>query len=149
MARARRISSTQWRLLTRDRECSPHFDVRLASGYSAQTYRHVNPSDELNPSRCGTVLRARPTWRFPSMLTRSPRPWRAVALPLVFIATVAQAQSHITSPKEQFGHNIGDDYWLATYDQFQAYWQKLAKESDRKSTRLNSSHVSISYAVFC
>ncbi|PYP68972.1 MAG: hypothetical protein DMD26_00435, partial [Gemmatimonadetes bacterium] len=131
MARARRISSTQWRLLTRDRECSPHFDVRLASGYSAQTYRHVNPSDELNPSRCGTVLRARPTWRFPSMLTRSPRPWRAVALPLVFIATVAQAQSHITSPKEQFGHNIGDDYWLATYDQFQAYWQKLAKESDR------------------
>src|SRR5256885_5477687 len=131
MARARRISSTQWRLLTRDRECSPHFDVRLASGYSAQTYRHVNPSDELNPSRCGTVLRARPTWRFPSMLTRSPRPWRAVALPLVFIATVAQAQSHITSPKEQFGHHIGDDYWLATYDQFQAYWQKLAKESDR------------------
>src|SRR6266513_758524 len=131
MARARRISSIQWRLLTRDRECSPHFDVRLASGYSAQTHRHVNPSDELNPSRCGTVLRARPTWRFPSMLTRSPRPWRAVALPLVFIATVAQAQSHITSPKEQFGHNIGDDYWLATYDQFQAYWQKLAKESDR------------------
>ncbi|HEY7233569.1 MAG TPA: M14 metallopeptidase family protein [Gemmatimonadaceae bacterium] len=65
------------------------------------------------------------------MSTRSLRPWRAAALPLVFAAAVVQAQSHITSPKEQFGHNIGDDYWLATYDQFQAYWQKLAKESDR------------------
>src|SRR5262249_44155968 len=41
------------------------------------------------------------------------------------------AQSHITSPKEQFGHNIGDDYWLATYDQFIEYWTKLSKESDR------------------
>src|SRR5699024_11314109 len=27
--------------------------------------------------------------------------------------------------------------------------RKLAMEPDRKSTRLNSSHVSISYAVFC
>jgi hypothetical protein len=65
------------------------------------------------------------------MRTCSHRLWRAAALPLVFSAAVVQAQSHITSPKEQFGHNIGDDYWLATYDQFQAYWQKLAKESDR------------------
>src|SRR5437763_8246404 len=64
------------------------------------------------------------------MLMRSSRPWRAAALPFVFMATVAQAQ-HITSPKEQFGHNIGDDYWLANYDQFQEYWHKLAKESVR------------------
>src|SRR5699024_12269194 len=28
-------------------------------------------------------------------------------------------------------------------------WQQLAATLDRKSTRLNSSHVSISYAVFC
>src|SRR5690349_883968 len=65
------------------------------------------------------------------MRTCSLRLWRAAALPLVFAAAVVQAQGHITSPKEQFGHNIGDDYWLATYDQFQGYWQKLAKESDR------------------
>ncbi|HEY8311204.1 MAG TPA: M14 metallopeptidase family protein [Gemmatimonadaceae bacterium] len=37
----------------------------------------------------------------------------------------------ITTPRQQFGHDIGDDYWLATYDQFQAYWHKLAGESDR------------------
>src|SRR3989442_3358429 len=28
-------------------------------------------------------------------------------------------------------------------------WQKRMYEADRKSTRLNSSHVRISYAVFC
>lgn len=38
---------------------------------------------------------------------------------------------HITSPKEQFGHEIGDDYWLADYKQAIEYWRKLAKESDR------------------
>ncbi|HVZ76707.1 MAG TPA: M14 metallopeptidase family protein [Gemmatimonadaceae bacterium] len=56
---------------------------------------------------------------------------RVLALPLLFAASVLQAQGHITSPKEQFGHNIGDDYWLANYDQFSAYWHKLASESNR------------------
>jgi hypothetical protein len=48
-------------------------------------------------------------------------------------AAIAQqpATASITTPKQQFGHNIGDDYWLATYDQFEAYWHKLAGESDR------------------
>src|SRR5690625_6727641 len=31
----------------------------------------------------------------------------------------------------------------------QAGWVKAEEEGDRKSTRLNSSHVAISYAVFC
>jgi hypothetical protein len=50
---------------------------------------------------------------------------------LLVAATTAQAQTRITTPMEQFGHNIGDDYWLATYTQFVSYWEKLAKESDR------------------
>src|SRR4026209_1554797 len=37
----------------------------------------------------------------------------------------------VTTPKQHFGFNIGDDYQLATYDQFVAYWQKLDRESDR------------------
>src|SRR5256885_4543954 len=58
----------------------------------------------------------------------------ALGLALLFVATVAtvaQAQAKITSPKEFFGHNIGDDYWLATYDQFVDYWHKIDAESDR------------------
>src|SRR5262245_32220754 len=41
------------------------------------------------------------------------------------------AAGHVTSPKEQWGHNVGDDYFLATYQQLIAYWNKLAKESNR------------------
>src|SRR5438128_363097 len=43
----------------------------------------------------------------------------------------AQAQRRITTPLQQFGHNIGDDYFLANYEQMIDYWQKLARESNR------------------
>ena len=43
----------------------------------------------------------------------------------------AQTARHITTPREQFGFNIGDDYRLVNYTQMEAYWQKLASESDR------------------
>jgi Zinc carboxypeptidase len=52
-------------------------------------------------------------------------------LPAALFSSVIQAQSHITSPKEQFGHEIGEDYFLANYDQLTAYWQKLDRESNR------------------
>ena len=55
----------------------------------------------------------------------------ALALPLLLAATMAKAQGHVTSPKEHFGHNIGDDYWLPNYDQYEAYLKKIAKESNR------------------
>src|ERR1043166_4031892 len=72
------------------------------------------------------------------MSMRSIRTWRsAVFMPFVFAATTAtavssaRAQGHVTSPKEFFGHNIGDDYFLPNYDQFIAYWHKIDQESDR------------------
>jgi hypothetical protein len=37
----------------------------------------------------------------------------------------------ITTPLEQFGHNFGDDYFLANYQQISAYWKKLATQSNR------------------
>ncbi|MCJ7613136.1 MAG: M14 family metallopeptidase, partial [Candidatus Aminicenantes bacterium] len=37
----------------------------------------------------------------------------------------------VTSPKQQFGFDIGDDYCLVNYRQLAAYWQKLDAESDR------------------
>ena len=43
----------------------------------------------------------------------------------------AQGTPRVTSPMQEFGHNFGDDYWLASYKQISAYWQKLARESDR------------------
>ncbi|MBI3427151.1 MAG: peptidase [Acidobacteria bacterium] len=43
----------------------------------------------------------------------------------------ALAQTKLTSPKEHFGFNIGDDYQLANYTQYEAYLKKLAAESNR------------------
>jgi hypothetical protein len=46
-------------------------------------------------------------------------------------ALSAQTTTAITTPKEAFGFNIGDDYQVANYTQLEAYWKKLATESDR------------------
>ena len=53
---------------------------------------------------------------------------RAACAAALFIAPFARA---LTSPKEHFGFTIGDDYHLATYTQTEAYFKKLAAESDR------------------
>ena len=56
-----------------------------------------------------------------------------ITLFLVCLLTSANAfaQSEITTPLEQFGFNLGDDYQLANYTQLEAYWRKLTSESDR------------------
>ena len=46
-------------------------------------------------------------------------------------ARTAQTQAGITSPRAQFGHDIGDDYFLANYSQMIDYWRKLDRESER------------------
>jgi hypothetical protein len=50
---------------------------------------------------------------------------------LCLAAASSSAQTRITSPKEEFGHNFGDDYFLANYKQIAAYWRKLDRESNR------------------
>ena len=45
--------------------------------------------------------------------------------------TISQSLGIVTSPAEAFGASIGDDYFLATYDQLERYWNKLDAESDR------------------
>ena len=50
---------------------------------------------------------------------------------LCLISQSVAAQTRITTPKEFFGFNFGDDYQLANYTKLSAYWRKLATESDR------------------
>jgi hypothetical protein len=52
----------------------------------------------------------------------------ALAAPL---AQSPKAPPKITSPKEQFGHDIGDDYFLVNYTQYVEYLHKLEKQSPR------------------
>ncbi|MBA2708648.1 MAG: peptidase, partial [Gemmatimonadaceae bacterium] len=71
------------------------------------------------------TLRARPCFH-----PRRPAITLAIAA-LALVPALASAQGRITSPLQQFGHNIGDDYFLANYAQLTAYWQKLDAESNR------------------
>jgi hypothetical protein len=56
---------------------------------------------------------------------------------LLALAPAAIAQqgfpdkASITTPKQAFGFDIGDDYQLTNYVQAETYWKKLAAESDR------------------
>jgi len=46
-------------------------------------------------------------------------------------AAAPSTSAKITSPKQEWGHNIGDDYFLANHQQLLTYWRKLEKESPR------------------
>ena len=43
----------------------------------------------------------------------------------------SQSLDRITSPAEEFGAAVGDDYFLATFGQFERYWRKVDAQSDR------------------
>jgi hypothetical protein len=64
------------------------------------------------------------------MAKRMVRPLLALLLTAA-LAVPAAAQHRVTTPEQQFGHQIGDDYWLMNYRQLHDYWIKLADESDR------------------
>ena len=51
----------------------------------------------------------------------------AVFAPLAVVPAAAQ----LTSPEEQFGHELGADYVLVNYEGLTEYWRLLAEQSDR------------------
>src|SRR5690606_40642634 len=52
-------------------------------------------------------------------------------------------------PEGQKAYNKTRPLQLKEFDPIKAWWNNRKESEDRKSTRLNSSHVKISYAVFC
>src|SRR5690242_5067 len=76
----------------------------------------------------------------PILLARTGAQLRALTLPALFrdlttlvlvLLAGAVGQAQITTPKQALGFNLGDDYQVASYTQLDAYWHKLAAESDR------------------
>jgi hypothetical protein len=67
--------------------------------------------------------------------------WRTAILGVLATLALAAAQvgirsqstAPLTSPRQQFGSNVGDDYFLATYSQLERYWTVLDRESERMS----------------
>src|SRR5438874_10226724 len=41
------------------------------------------------------------------------------------------AAQKVTSPKDQFGHAVGDDYFLVNYTQYVDYLKKIQSQSER------------------
>src|SRR5690606_40650241 len=64
--------------------------------------------------------------------------------------TVPASNSDKKSSKNSlFSLRLAMDSLLLGYRRYRGTWPDLPLIQDRKSTRLNSSHVKISYAVFC
>jgi len=68
------------------------------------------------------------------------RPRALVVAVLVLLVSALRAQTPpglaapapvVTTPRQQFGVAIGDDYFLANYTQLEEYWKTLDRESDR------------------
>lgn len=55
----------------------------------------------------------------------------AIILVFAVSAFSIPAAAKVTSPKEQFGFAVGDDYHVVNYKQLVAYWKKLESESGR------------------
>src|SRR5438034_11427850 len=64
-------------------------------------------------------------------MNRKGSPTFLLLVTLFLAQSMLEAQSKITSPKEQFGFDIGDDYVLVNYTQYETYLKKLDQESDR------------------
>jgi hypothetical protein len=50
---------------------------------------------------------------------------------MISVQSAAAQTPRITTFREMYGHDIGEDYFFASYVQLEAYWKKLASESDR------------------
>src|SRR5690606_41873838 len=61
----------------------------------------------------------------------------------------AAGESRIAEGKELFECFAADERGLVTQEAAEDGTGTIVAQPDRKSTRLNSSHVKISYAVFC
>ncbi len=78
-----------------------------------------------------------PRRRAPNVLRLAACALALAAVPGPSLAGAQQAvvsestTTRVTSPRQQFGFAIGDDYQLATYEQLTAYWRRLDAESDR------------------
>jgi hypothetical protein len=52
-------------------------------------------------------------------------------LALAAVLCLGSLSGQVTAPGQALGFNLGDDYQVANYSQLEAYWKKLAAESDR------------------
>src|SRR3712207_7847589 len=81
------------------------------------------------------------------------RPPRSTLFPYTTLFRSARKPKEANFQEEQFKKKQFQELWkrinVKTYYKVDFEMADLIHKSDRKSTRLNSSHANISYAVFC
>src|SRR4029453_3703368 len=103
---------------------------------SASTHELAPAPRTALPSRSSRPLfREVPMFKSKTALSTCASVAGAIVLLLATAAPQAQqrtaAVSKVTSPHEQFGHNIGDDYFLVNYTQYLDYLKKMDAQSER------------------
>ena len=101
-------------------------DVIRVGGHLGRYYNLCHVSDI---TRHDFQAGAGRTWERPFETNSRPL---SVLIPAVLLLAVA-ASAQITSPKQEFGFDVGDDYQLINYTKSVAYWKKLDGQSDRMS----------------
>jgi hypothetical protein len=51
--------------------------------------------------------------------------------PALLLSTAIFVSAQVPTPESVLGHKPGDDFYLATYDESLAYFQKLAASTDK------------------
>src|SRR5256885_9376586 len=80
------------------------------------------------------------------------RPPRSTLFPYttLFRSTYTTRFKDTPESREVIGYRLPMAYVRSgDVDRARTHWEKYTTDKDRKSTRLNSSHLVISYAVFC
>src|SRR3712207_7307469 len=69
---------------------------------------------------------------------------------VLFTTAVVTAYDHMLDQPDMWSIDVVNNSWGNSFQQFDPrHPVAVATKADRKSTRLNSSHANISYAVFC
>src|SRR5690606_41880549 len=87
---------------------------------------------------------------FPTRRSSDLRRWTRITVPLRTRQSESRLAVRVVSPDQRAGDELlARRFAVRTVSQPAAPEQQRPAPRDRKSTRLNSSHVKISYAVFC
>src|SRR5690606_39671653 len=135
----------------------------LRSGRARRKPDHLRQEPPVLAARCTMKWRPSPTAFSPGAAPRRSCALErraflkalgssVVALPFVEVLANSVAHAADDQPLKFIGvyhpHGIAAEYWAMRPEDTETDFD-ITYEKDRKSTRLNSSHVKISYAVFC
>src|SRR6266542_4414709 len=94
---------------------------------------------------CASPMEGRAVLAYRDPVTDTMTMWTSTQMPHIVRTKIAEAIDYPEHKIRVIGPDVGGGFGLKCH----IFVEELILSIDRKSTRLNSSHGSISYAVFC